>query len=118
MPHVPRPDGEASTFWEGVVVNPASSTSLISAGKSVAQRFIFWAMSSVTTLTTNSPVRRNVPGRVLGNGGLVGHADADDWRVCTQVVVCAEECRVQAAIFIHAGMSAIGRGATKPTSSL
>ena len=69
MPHVPRQDVEASTFWEGVVVNPASSTSLISAGKSVAQMFIFWAMSSVTTLTTNSPVRRMFQAVSLGTVG-------------------------------------------------
>ena len=52
--------------------NLAGSTSLISGGKSVAQMFIFLAMSSVTTLTTKPPARRMLRAVSLGISGCPG----------------------------------------------
>ena len=62
------------TTCDGAVVSPAISNSFTSAGKSVAQMFILGIKSSVTTFTTNSPVRRMFLAVSFGTNPALGRS--------------------------------------------
>src|ERR1017187_3890208 len=109
------------TFSDGAVVKAAISTSLSSAGKSVAQMFIWLAISSVTIFTTNSPVRlmlRAVSlGSYLGIERLVTPMPTIGGSVHRQLYALkgAAFRRPCSSMLV---MRAMGRGATRPTRSL
>ncbi len=102
-------------------MKPAISSSFTSAGKSVAQMFIFGIMSSVTTFTTNSPVRRIFHAVSFGTKPTwrpVRNSQSNDRRIGAKVVVGAERSSIQPSVLVHACHQSDGAGRNQPNQQI
>jgi hypothetical protein len=94
------------TFSDGTVVKPASSTSLISSGKSMAQMFIWLGDVFGDNIHHELARAPDIARRILGHKRLarpVRHPNTHDRRIGAKVVVRAEGRRIQPAFLVHAG---------------
>ena len=107
------------TSVDAASYGPAIAGSLSPGGKSMEVRFMASAIASSTRLTTNSPVDMDVARGVLGRAvGVVLQAEHDQRRILRETLKNENGAALTTPSGLKVVTSAIGRGTTRPHSSL